>query len=50
MANHTTSIKLKDTTIVKLKKVGTMEDTYDILINKLINYYERNRFLYGGKL
>lgn len=36
-----TTIQIDKTTQEKLKKVGTMNDTYDSLINKLIDEHER---------
>lgn len=40
MKNIYTSIRLKRKTRVRMQKIGDKEDTYDSLINKLINIYE----------
>ncbi|MBI3190892.1 hypothetical protein HYZ41_04275 [archaeon] len=35
-----TSIQIEDKTRNRLKSIGTMEDTYDTLIERLVRFYE----------
>jgi hypothetical protein len=37
-----TTIKLKDTTIPRLKALGTMGDSYDTVINRLLDEHDNN--------
>ena len=39
-----TTIQLNESTVLRLKKIkGSLSETYDILINKLIDEYEISR-------
>lgn len=39
-----TTIQLNESTVLKLKKIqDSLSETYDILINKLIDFYDSNK-------
>ena len=38
-----TTIKITDETKIKLKKIGIMGETYDDVINRLIDFYEAHK-------
>ena len=37
------TLKIEESTRDRLKKLGTMEDTYDTVINRLIDEHEQNK-------
>lgn len=42
MAEENTLIQVRKETAEKLKMTGTMNDTYDDVVNRILNYYEQN--------
>lgn len=42
LVNMDTTIKLKDTTVSRLKDVGKMGDSYDTVINRLLDEHDQH--------
>jgi predicted DNA-binding protein len=43
MSTTTTTIRIEKSTKERLEKLGKMSDTYDMVINKMIDFFEKDK-------